>query len=510
MDFNFNKVTMNKIISSGTINYDNPTTQLMKDAIKKYSDYKSLKVNTLLYKISDGLDFIQRNGNLFYTLNKNYTINSIVAVIYVDLNTNIRHSTLLRCINTNNNEFCNISPSGYYEVDDNGNIIFQGNNWNTLYWEDISKIGENKYFMNILDFEFNYSANPNSRDDSQVKSIELFDFSSVPVDQYRYTEFSLNINRYNNVHLNCVVSGNSNKIKLEILTVNNIRNNININSNSIWYENCIFKDIALTGLFFSVDEVNKKVYLHYLGAETINNVSFQIDIFINKGDMDLLMNNVTLSNFIDNNDYVIVPFIKGASNTFDNTSMNVLDFAYQLNNKEKFINGLMYLDNDLVIDEWLYPITRKFEDFKVRNILEKYKYFDSYNNDYRNKQFPNMVGEAEGFIIALENSHYIAQTGPYYRMSRSINGNGAAAYKGDGMTTQGQYTDTAYNGSNNYTGNNYVHYIYKTIDPNNGSVTDWTLHENNLGATDFFNSRPDEPDRLTTASIKTFPYIKLW
>lgn len=505
MAFDFNKVIINDSISSSTSNFNNPTSTRIKDAVKENSDFKSITVNTLLYKLSSSLNYIQQNGAIQYIKGKYYSINSIVSVLFLDTSTNILHSTLLRCISTNIENYCDVIPNTNFTEDENGNIIFNGNNWNSLYWEELSKNGETDLILNVQDFEFNYQNSAFSRDNSQVKTIELFDFSNIAEDDYTFVNFTLQVNRYNNIYCNCILSGNSRNMKFQIETISNVSNTVKLGSGTFWYDSSIFRELAVNGLIFSVDEVNARLYLHYLGAEVKNKDEFQVRLYINKGNAPIVLKQLNLTNFIDNNDYVIIPFIKNASNDFSGKCGSILDYAYSLDYSEMFKNGLKEITSEETLDKWLYPIARKIKDiqFKIYNTSKRYKIFLSDGSRYRDKLFPNIKGSAAPVL-----SNGDGCTGAYYKGDRTTYGPGMYTDNATSITIV-QATDTSRTNPNR-TDKDKTYFLYKTINPDDGSVTGWLQYTDTLDASNFFNSNPDEPDRLTTASIKTIPYIKLW
>lgn len=505
MAFNYDKVIINESIASSTNNFNNPTTSRIKDGIKENSDFKSITMNTLLYKLSNSLNYIQQNGAIQYIKGKGYSINSIIAVIFLDTTTNILHSTLLRCVSTNNGDYCDVIPNVNYNEDENGNIIFNGNNWNTTYWDELSKNGETDLILTVPDFEFNYQNNIFSKDNTQVKSIELFDFSNIAEDDFTFVNFTLNVNRYNNIFCNCILSGNSRNMKFQIETISNVSNTVKLGSNSFWYDNSIFKELAVNGLIFSVDEANAKLYLHYLGAEVKNKNEFDVKLYINKGNAPLVLKPINLANFIDNNEYVLIPFIKGASNDFSGNCGNLFDYAYSLSYTESFINGLREITTEETLDKWLYPITRKLKDitFKIYNTSKRYKMYISDGSRTKDKAFPNIIGTSAPVLTSNDGC-----TGAYYKGDYSTYGPGMYTDNATSITIV-QTSNTSGTNPNRYDSDN-VYYVYKTIDPNTGLATDWQQYTDTLDATNFFNSDESEPDRLTTASIKTIPYIKLW
>lgn len=510
MAFDFSKVIIDEPIAGGTSNFYFGSPGRIKYAIEKDSDFKSSTVNTLLYKLSDTINFFQRNGCTSYILGKKYKLNNIVTVLFYNPVNSAFQSTMLKCIATNNEDLCDVIPNINYTVNDAGNIIFNDNNWDTNYWEELTKNGLNEFNLELSEFEFNYNISSFSRDNSQVKSVELFDFSKVPANEFKYLNFSVTTNRYNNIFMNCVVSGNMNKVKLEVQTINNNVNAFLVNNSNIWYSNSIFKDIAYDGMFFSVDEVNKKVYLHYLGAEVMNKDKFDINIKINKGSVDILLAQVNLADFIDNNDYVIVPFIKNASNEFSDRSYKLYDYAYQLDTKEIFKNGLKEVESETGLDTWLYPITRKLKNinFRIYELYGRYKLTNSDQERYKEPLFPNLKGEADGSC-----SDNATVTGVYRKENKvshtAFRGRHSGGSRVDVIIGKSDTSGTRYFPFS-YEENQRLKFIYKDIDPTTGNTTGWKLRPELLEARNVFNSKVDEPDRLTTASFKTFAYIKLW
>lgn len=518
MAIDFSNLIIKTPISSGTSNWSSLNSTEVKDGIIKDSDFRSMPLNSLFLKVSNSLEQIQKNNHIQYILNNEYYINSTVLVIYKEANTERLIPAILKCVNTNLENTCNVLPNDNYEIDEDNNIIFTDNNWNSVYWTEISKNNIIKKSISVEESSFNYSLNKLSKDNSQAQHIKLFDFSNIVDDTLYDINFDLIINRYTNIFMNCNVLCDSNLIKLNINTINNI-NGCYLQNGRIWYENSIFADIALEGMIFSVDEVNKILYLTILSAEIPNKDSFDVSININKGSYNVNMSIENNSNYIDNNDFVLVPFIRNASNIFDGNTLSILDYAYTLSYVEMFKMGLLNINGETTLDRWLYPIARKtkinsgYWNGTIYDMNERYKLQTSDNTRYIDSKFPNIVGE----------------TGAGAKPEAKIEG--AFKITSNKKTSSGYNTETPYvNGGSTYrdvfaiynteidTSNTDVYaltkptfaYLYKDVDPDTGNYTDIKKQDTPITNDYFFNSDKENPDRLSTASIKTFPYIKVW
>lgn len=512
MAFNFNKVIITNGISSKTVNNDYINSNTTKDGIIKNSDYKSKRVNSLLMKLSNCVKFIQDNGIMSYIKGKEYQLNSIVTVIYRDGNNNLL-PTILMCIGLNDieNNVCDVVPNNNFEIDDNGNIIFIGTNWNSNYWKEIPKNTTAHSELKINDFEFKYSNNVNSRDDRQARHILIADLSKVEPEEYCYLNFNIVINRFSNVFMTCTFSGNKNNVRFMVDTVNDIKNAHQEADGSIWNQNCIFKNVALDGMFFTVDEQNAKLYLTYLGQETKLFDEFDIKCTVNKSDTNLILKEESLQKFIDNEEITIVPFTINASNVFSGNTMKIYDYAYNLSNKQQFKNGLIFIQKEDTLDRFVYPIIRKTGmtdgvwDGKIYNLNGKYRYVTSEKSRYFESKFPEITGhpcniyiqnEPTGaFVKALEHPEVDSRPTSYTPSVQC------------GVNTAGKSTNKIYNDGGNW---GYNKFIYKTVDPETGNYTDWKLNPTGITGENLFNSSTSEESRLTVKSGYVVPYIKLW
>lgn len=518
MSFDYSKIIINKPIANKTSNFDILNNKGVKDGIQKSSGLLSSIPNSFLYKITDSINFIQSNGNLSYIKNKLYKINSIVNVIYVTDQGTLNNS-LLKCINTDYDDYCSIIPNNFYNEDDNGNIIFNNNKWNTNYWEEIIKNGESNYIKELSNFEFNYSAYPNSRSELQIKHLELFDFNNE--ETLSNLSFSLYIDRYYPLSLNCSISGVKGNIKLKINALTYKDSNTN-NLSSIWDNNSIFKDIALQGMFFSVNEETNKVYLHWLGSEAIINgkTTFEIELETDKGYAPLSLNEASISDFIYNESYIIVPFIRGASNKFSNKSMELFEYIDVLPANKVFENGLYRVNKETTLDNWLYPIVNnkinlksgKWSDKKIYNCLERYKISTNNNTRYIEPKFPEIEGETSNGLVYDD-------TGLTGAFSLGVSKGTAADVRTEPPGTYQYYyaTGQGYSADNSKAGNNFYgkqvayprvqsQYQFDYNDDIDWELCGWAGVDGNYLAT----SDPDDPDRLTTRSGVVYTYLKIW
>lgn len=516
MAFDFNKVIINTGYSSKTVNNETLTDSKVKDGIVKDSDFKSKTTNSLLLKLSNSVKNIEENGITSYIKGKKYRINDIVSVVYRDQNNNLFPSLLI-CIGTNNDDdTCDIIPSKNYEIDDNGNIIFTNSRWASMYWKEIRKNSETTYQYEATDFEFSYTLNPDSRDSLQAKHILIADFSDVEEADYYYINFNIAINRYSNVFIDCSFSGNKSNVKLTINTINNIANAHSETSGALWDDKSIFKYVALNGMFFTVDEENAKLYLTYLGAEVKNSATFNVTATINEANRKIQLSPEVISNFIDNDFMVIVPFTIGSSNEFSGSTMKIYDYAYSLSNKEQFKNGLRPITTEETFDKFVYPIFRKVQldggakfEPKVYDLDGRYRLMSNENQRYFDAKFPDLVGKPKTTYI---NNSY---GGGWYLLDRGTGYSygGVGAELGGKTCTYGDL-NTTYKSTHSIhdTGANMGRpkFLYKTVDPNTGDYTDWNARSNYLVGEEMFNSSDSEPNRITVQSGFYTPYIKLW
>lgn len=516
MAFDFNKVIINTGYSSKTINNETLTDSKVKDGIIKDSDFKSKTTNSLLLKLSNSVKSIEENGITSYIKGKKYRINDIVSVVYRDLNNNLFPSLLI-CIGTNNDDdTCDIVPSKNFEIDDNGNIIFYDSRWASPYWKEIRKNSETTYQYEATEFEFSYSLNPDSRDSLQAKHILIADFSDVEETDYSYINFNISINRYSNVFIDCSFSGNKSNVKLTVNTINNIVNAHSETSGSLWDDKSIFKYVALNGMFFTVDEENAKLYLTYLGAEVKNADSFNVIATINEANKKIQLNPETITNFIDNDFMVIVPFTIGSSNEFSGSTMKIYDYAYSLSNKEQFKNGLRPITTEETFDKFVYPIFRKVQldggskfEPKVYDLDGKYRLMSNENQRYFQAKFPDLVGKPKTTYInnSYSGGWYLLQQGTGYSYRGNTNGGPAKTkFEGDLNTTRKSTNPVNNDGFDS----GRPKFIYRTVDPNTGNYTDWNVRSNYLVGEEMFNSSDSEPNRITVQSGFYTPYIKLW
>lgn len=516
MAFDFNKVTINKSIASDTSNYYIPNTLELKDAIEKNSDYKSNGVNALLNKLSRSIDFIQSNSMVQFTPGKQYKLNNIISVVFNDASTNSKQYTNLICVGYNQDGYCDEAPTTYI-ADDYGNIVFDNSNWNSSYWSELKNNSSVSKSIELDNFIYQYSKNKNSKDNIQARHVKLFDLSSVTEDDFKSINFDIVISRFSNLFLNCSISGNNSYIKFKINTINNIKNTYTAQLGNIWDINSIFKELALNGLLFSVDEANAKVYLTYLGIEEMLGIdpTFNVKIILNESDTPIYLEKENIDVFIDNNDIVIVPLTKGASNDYSVKTLEYFDYAYTLDNKIAFNNGLRILNSDLKLDSWLYPIVRKTKEStkawegNIYRCNKKYKYAfkDTETTRTIDKKFPNIKAKS---AVGVSNSTSDSELKGAYYTDRTPSGGGRYTGGENRKILSGE-TDTAaiYPIPVNQIDQN-PKFLYKGIDPVTGNETDYKVSNSIVGDLGIFNSDFGNRERLTTASIKTIPYIKLW
>lgn len=508
MSFNYNKAIFNTNISSKTNNYNVLTEQQLKDGIIKNSPYISINPNSQLYKLSDCINFIQSNGAINYIKDKNYTINSIVSVVY-KTNQGLINTTLLRCIKNNTETYCTIIPNNSYTEDDNGNIIFNNSNWDTLYWEEIVKSGETYYNKVIKNFEFKNNLQPNSTDEAQVKHIELFDFTNEQT--LSSLNFTIYSDRFRNMTVNCQVTGIKGNIKLSIDIVN-CKSVLMDGASTVWYSNSIFKDYALNGIFFSVNEKTNKVYMHYLGIEQLNpmDLDFELDIETDKGYAPLTFKEVTLPDtFINNSDYQLIPIIKGASNKYAGKSLQLLEYIKVLPETERFESGVVRVDKEFTLDKWLYPIANSVINTEagkwkgtVYDSLERYKVSTNNNTRYIEPKFPDIEGETAYGILYDDTGC----TGPFYKGEYwSANGAAPQSYTRAGYSFE---VDTSASAP---TDGKFC--IYPHSDTNSYFSYDlplkWAPHGSSTNILVAFASDKKNPNRLTTKSGIVYTYIKI-
>lgn len=503
-------------ISSNTSNFKILNSSEIKDGIIKDSDFKSIGPNSLFYKLSSSLLFLQKNGIIQYIQGNEYKINSLVSVFYYDDKGNIVN-TILKCINTDNGDFCSILPNDDFTIL-NGNIIFNNKRWNSIYWSEVSKDKVMTYKTKVQETTYNYDVYPNSRDSSQVKNIELFDLSNLQSTSFTEINFNLNVNRYTQISANCSLFISKNDLIFRVNSVNDIRGCYTQN-NFLWYENSIFKYMALEGMFFTVNEVTKKLYLTIVGATNVNKPEFDLEVSINYGFYNVEFKEEVIASFIDNDDYIVVPICHRSSNKYDNECMRLTDMAYSLSYVESFANGLYRVTTEQEMDKWLYPVFRinKVTDAKVFDMNDKYKFYSSKNDRYISADFPELIGSYNSGLTADRSDYY---SGVFEYTSTDISrsspnpyaqGQNALIWNNTGAPlsySSRQYFDTSKKTAEG-DAMKQVYFVSKYYD-DRATLNGFESKVEDLTPEDLFNSDESNPDMLITASITTFSYIKLW
>lgn len=385
MAFNYDLPAINKLFASDTSNYYIPNETQVGNSILLNSNLQSNVANSLLYKLSSGIQYAQEFGGLNYIPGKKYKIGSIVYlnILINNLNTVVP----VMCIkNTTGQQYCDIQPIDDIVKQDTGNVYFTTANIKTEYWQPINTTTMRS--GNISFADFNSTAYTT---DNQLKFVKLIDFTQYS--DFVESTFILTIKRGGNridaaIHVHAFAP-NTIEVFVNDVLCDNYRFN---SSSSIFNPNSKFKDIALLGTFLSINE-DKSLYLVVCGRSASASGDVEISYQLKNGNIAPNMSipsNLSYT-FINNLQNTIIPFKGGASNVFNNCGQ-ILTFFSNPTAEYIFRNGLFKLGSTGNVDQFLYPSLQKVTgENNLYEVDNRYLVQDN-SSRYISQSLPNIKG----------------------------------------------------------------------------------------------------------------------
>lgn len=350
--YNYDLITMNKLIASDTSNYYTPNEAQVGTGIGLNSDLVSIAANSLWYKTSAAIQYIQENGGILWIPEKKYKVGSIVWVNCVVAGSN----TLipLKCIkNSPSQTYCKELPiTDQLVKEESGYWYFNGNTINKEYWVSVL-IDTN--VTNSISITPHGSATGTANND--IKFIKLIDFNQN--DDLIEGDFVIKIERESKfimatIHIHAYKNKAIEIIVKDVLS--DAYSGIPGANNTIWISGSPFKDLALLGCILSLDD-DKCLYLNILNSQggSIVNINTELE----GGNLPLTLTELTKSKtWYDDVTNVIVPFINGASNSFTGCG-HILTYFGKPNYEYVFRNGLLRVIENQSPSQFLYPSIQK-------------------------------------------------------------------------------------------------------------------------------------------------------
>lgn len=389
MPFNFNQISFDTLIASDTTNYNIPNEKEIGQGVVLRSSLTSSVVNSLINKLSASIKYNQDLGFTAWIDSHKYQIGSVVQCLVIE--NQIPKIMILRCIkNTLNQDYCTEPPLKGKTTLDNGVIYFTSDQINYEYWNGVTIESFNKKKISVSDFNFSY---PNNSDDSQIKNIELINFNSYS--GFVENIFILSIKRggkqlVSTIHIHGLANGGEWE-----LIVNDTWSNAYTgfdSSSNIFNQNSRFKDIALLGCFLSKNQDNT-LSLNICGRGSGASGNIEIETSLKNGNIN--PNPIEKSrsySFLDQYQNIVIPFKNGASNAFLGVGQ-LKRYFEPLNFKEVFKNGLIRIDNEKSLDQFVYPgVNLVTASNKVYNVDNRFL-TSGKSQRYISQELPNIKGK---------------------------------------------------------------------------------------------------------------------
>lgn len=393
MAFNYNEVTINNPIASGTTNYEVLTPEKRSNGLLFNADCISKDLNSYYNNISNAIKYNQEHGSLWIQ-NKEYMKNSIVS-IYIKVGNDYVKQNYRSLID--NNKQAPIQAKNY-TITGSGFSYFEGMQLvNDEYWLSIS----NSDTINIQQDFNHYITNINTSDtaDNQILVYKLLDLSTFTNSSIN-SKFSIDIIRVlqdKEYLVSCDVSVIGYNDNIDINISNSIYDNnhyIDITNNTIYYSSSKYRNIAYNGCFLSYDKSTKSIMLNILPV-SVEERSYFIISYNNTKIKPSIIPYTRSYSFYNNLSNKLYPL--------KNTESNIGDLIYKhynVNNFDLFINGYIKLDIEKTFDSFLYQ--RLYAVFNNNNTL--YDIVNKYMIDRTNTS-RYLVSELLPYTLSIEHNN---------------------------------------------------------------------------------------------------------
>lgn len=379
---------MNKLVASDTSNYYNPNDSQVGQGITLNSDLISNVANSLWYKTSASIKYLQEFGGQLWMPEKQYQVGSIVWVNCV-VNGNNTLIPLKCTANSSGRQYCIERPIiDSLTTQDSGYCYFNGNTINTTYWNSVLIDTNVEQSLTVA------TSSASGTGNSSFKFVKLIDFNQIR--GWAEGDFVLKISNGSDrmmatVHVHSYGNTGIEVIIKDVMYSGTFRVDGAGNFLYVGYMGCVLSVDADKCLYLNLNRI------HYLSSS-----SYNISIELSSGNIPLTLFETTKSTqWYGNEANVIVPFIQGASNTF--TGCGAISYYYsELSTEMAFRSGLLSLKyNNLNPNSFLYPSVKKIVgSASIPNIEQRYLVQDSNvygSNKNIEPELPNITGQFNYF-----------------------------------------------------------------------------------------------------------------
>lgn len=405
--FNYETPAMNKLVASDTTNYYTPNENQVGQGITLNSDLVSNVANSLWYKTSASIKYLQEFGGQLWMPEKQYQVGSIVWVNCV-VNGNNTLIPLKCTANSTGKTYCIENPIlDTLTKQDSGYCFFNGNRINTTYWNSVLIDTNVEQKLSVR------AKAGTSTNNSDFTFIKLIDFNQI--NGWAEGDFVLklangpdrmmatvHVHSYGNTGIELI-------IKDVMYAVDYTDPNVVLKIDSFGSN---FKDVGYLGCVLSID-ADKCLYLNFQKSGTLSN-TLDISLELSSGNIPLSLFETTKSNqWYGNRANVIVPFIQGASNRFTGCGTIFYSF-YPMDQEWVYKGGLLKICNENSSpNTFLYPsISKVSYSSTIPDINDKYLVVDEHastsNGYYIEAGLPRIYGQMRYFYNPNERrNHFI-------------------------------------------------------------------------------------------------------
>lgn len=405
--FNYETPAMNKLVASDTTNYYTPNENQVGQGITLNSDLVSNVANSLWYKTSASIKYLQEFGGQLWMPEKQYQVGSIVWVNCV-VNGNNTLIPLKCTANSTGKTYCIENPIlDTLTKQDSGYCFFNGNRINTTYWNSVLIDTNVEQRLSVR------AKSGTSTNNSDFTFIKLIDFNQI--NGWAEGDFVLklsngpdrmmatvHVHSYGNTGIELI-------IKDVMYAVDYTDSNVVLKIDG---EHSNFKDVGYLGCVLSID-ADKCLYLNFQKSGTLSN-TLDISLELSSGNIPLTLFETTKSSqWYGNRANVIVPFIQGASNRFTGCGTIFYSF-YPMDQEWVYKGGLLKICNENSSpNTFLYPsISKVSYSSTIPDINDKYlvvnEHASTSNGYYLQPELPNVMGEIRYFYNPNERrNHFI-------------------------------------------------------------------------------------------------------